>query len=79
MTLRLALTPGEPSGVGPDILISLVQKGCDHELIAYADPQLMQQRAAQLGLNLTLREPGATALPLAPGELAIVPVANSGL
>jgi len=75
MILRLALTPGEPSGVGPDILISLVQKGCDHELIAYSDPQLMQQRAAQLGLNLTLREPGATALPLAPGELAIVPVA----
>jgi 4-hydroxythreonine-4-phosphate dehydrogenase len=75
MTLRLALTPGEPSGIGADILISLVQSGCDHELVAYADPQLMQQRATQLGLKLILREPGATALPLAPGELAIVPVA----
>ena len=75
MTLRLALTPGEPSGIGADILISLVQSGCEHELVAYADPQLLQQRAEQLGLRLTLREPGATALPLAPGELAIVPVA----
>lgn len=75
MTLRLALTPGEPSGIGADILISLVQKGCDHELIAYADPQLMQQRAAQLGLTLKLREPGTTAMPLAPGELSIVPIA----
>ncbi len=75
MTLRLALTPGEPSGIGADILISLVQSGCEHELVAYADPQLLQQRAEQLGLRLTLRQPGATALPLAPGELAIAPVA----
>ena len=75
MTLRLALTPGEPSGIGADILISLVQSGCEHELVAYADPQLLQQRAEQLGLKLILREPGSTALPLAPGELAIVPVA----
>ena len=75
MTLRLALTPGEPSGIGADILIGLVQDGCDQELVAYADPQFMQQRAALLGLTLTLREPGATAKPLAPGELAIVPVA----
>ena len=61
MTLRLALTPGEPSGIGPDLLISLVQNGYDHELVAYADPQLLQQRAAELGLSLELREPGATA------------------
>jgi 4-hydroxythreonine-4-phosphate dehydrogenase len=74
MTLRLALTPGEPSGIGADILISLVQGGCDHELVAYADPQMMQQRAAVLGLTLVMREPGETALPLAPGELVIVPV-----
>ncbi|MFQ3227746.1 MAG: 4-hydroxy-L-threonine phosphate dehydrogenase PdxA, partial [Porticoccaceae bacterium] len=26
MTLNLALTPGEPSGVGPDLLIQLVQQ-----------------------------------------------------
>ena len=57
MTLRLALTPGEPSGIGADILISLVQSGCDHELVAYADPQLLLQRAEQLGLKLILREP----------------------
>jgi 4-hydroxythreonine-4-phosphate dehydrogenase len=75
MTLRLALTPGEPSGVGPDILIDLLQQGCEHELVAYADPQLLQQRAAQLGLTLKLRAPGAMPQPLLPGELAIVPIA----
>jgi len=75
MTLRLALTPGEPSGVGPDILIDLLQQGCEHELVAYADPQLLQQRATQLGLPLILRAPGDTPQPLLPGELAIVPIA----
>ena len=40
MTLRLALTPGEPAGIGPDLLINLVQQGHEHELVAYADPQL---------------------------------------
>jgi 4-hydroxythreonine-4-phosphate dehydrogenase len=74
MTLRLALTPGEPAGIGPDLLISLVQNGHDHELVAYADPQLLQQRAAELNLSLSLRKPGASPQPLKPGELAIVPV-----
>ena len=74
MTLRLALTPGEPAGIGPDLLISLVQNGHDHELVAYADPQLLQQRAAELDLNLSLREPGSSPQALKPGELAIVPV-----
>jgi len=74
MTLRLALTPGEPAGIGPDLLISLVQGGCDYELVAYADPQLLQQRAAELSLSLTLREPTASPQPLKPGELAIVPI-----
>ena len=75
MTLRLALTPGEPAGIGPDLLIRMVQDGCDHELVAYADPQLLEQRAAELNLSrLVLREPGASPQPLKPGELAIVPV-----
>ena len=74
MTLRLAVTPGEPAGIGPDLLISLVQQGHEHELVAYADPQLLRQRASELGLSLALREPGDTPQPLKPGELAVIPV-----
>jgi 4-hydroxythreonine-4-phosphate dehydrogenase len=72
MTLSLALTPGEPSGVGPDLLIQLVQQDQPHELVAYADPDLLSTRARQLGLPLHLIEPKQQ--PLAAGELAIVPV-----
>ena len=56
MTLRLALTPGEPAGVGPDITIQSIQHGSDHELVAFADPNMLLSRAKQLGLPLTLRE-----------------------
>lgn len=72
MILRLAVTPGEPAGIGPDLLIKLVQQGSPHELIAISDPLLLEQRARLLGLPLQLREPSGSAL--APGELAIDPV-----
>ena len=72
MILRLAVTPGEPAGIGPDLLIKLVQQGSPHELIAISDPVLLEQRARLLDLPLQLREPSGSAL--SPGELAIDPV-----
>lgn len=74
MTLRLAVTPGEPAGIGPDLIIQLVQSGYPHELVAYTDPDLLHQRARQLGLPLRLYEPHGASRPLASGELAICPV-----
>ncbi len=73
MTLRLAVTPGEPAGIGPDLLIQLVQNGCPHELIAIADPDMLQDRAKQLGLTLSLRPIDGAPRPLAPSELGIEP------
>jgi len=76
MTLRLAVSPGEPAGVGPEILVQYVQQGCDQELVAFADPQLLKERAEQLGLPLHLRyiETDQAPKPLAPAELSIVPI-----
>ncbi len=73
MTLRLAVTPGEPAGIGPDLLIQLIQEGYPHELVAIADPQMLQDRARQLGLELSLRPIEDSPRPLAPAELAIEP------
>lgn len=73
MTLRFAVTPGEPAGIGPDLLVTLAQTGCPHELVVYSDPDILQQRAEALGLILHLRPPGSTPEPLAPGELAVAP------
>jgi 4-hydroxythreonine-4-phosphate dehydrogenase len=71
MTLRIAVTPGEPAGIGPDLLIGLVRAGYPHELVAYGDPQMLTARARDLGLALHLRAPGARPRALGPGELAV--------
>ena len=74
MSLRIALTPGEPAGIGPDLVIQLAQQQHDVELIAIADPLLLEQRAKQLGLPLRLRSFQAQQ-PIqvcSPGELAFV-------
>lgn len=73
---RLALTPGEPAGIGPDLAILLAQQAQEHEIVAIADKQLLEQRAALLKLPVRFREVnlGDSPRPLAAGELAILPV-----
>ena len=68
---RLALVPGEPAGVGPELCVRLVQQAQPADLVAYADPDTLQAAAQALGLPLTLRDPGQ---PCGPGELAVRPV-----
>ncbi len=54
--MRIAITPGEPAGIGPELLVRLAnltqQDNC--ELVAVASPQLLSDTAASLGLPLTL-------------------------
>lgn len=73
---RIALTPGEPAGIGPDLCIQLAQQPQQCQLVAIADPQLLADRAALLGLPLQLREFSATAPERLPetGELFVLPV-----
>ena len=72
--IRLAVTPGEPSGIGPDLLIQLVQQPQKFELVAYGDPDLLKQRAQLLGLPLSLRTVTPEPKKLDSGELAIHPI-----
>lgn len=52
--MRLVITPGEPAGIGPDLIIQLAQTTHEHELICIADSSMLQQRAKKLGLPLTI-------------------------
>lgn len=74
---RIALTPGEPAGIGPDLVIALAQQAQAHEIVAIADPELLRTRARQLNLPLQLREINLhdTPRPGVAGELAVLPVA----
>jgi len=73
---RLALTPGEPAGIGPDLCVQLAQRPHHAELVAIADPDLLMARAAQLGLPLRLRlfDPARAPAPGRAGELIVLPV-----
>ena len=56
MLPRLLLTPGEPAGIGPDLVVAAAQRSWPAELVAVADPELLRERAERLGLPLELRE-----------------------
>ncbi|MDJ0034984.1 4-hydroxythreonine-4-phosphate dehydrogenase PdxA [Pantoea allii] len=73
---RVVITPGEPAGIGPDLAVQLAQQAWPVELVVCASPQLLLQRAAQLGLPLTLRvyDPARTAEPQQAGTLTVLPV-----
>jgi 4-hydroxythreonine-4-phosphate dehydrogenase len=73
--IRLAVTPGEPAGIGPDLVVQLAQQPQPHELVIYADPELLKARAGQLGLPLKLRTLTSTApRQMDVGELVIRPI-----
>ena len=51
---RLAITPGEPAGIGPDLCLQLAQQDHNFELVVIADAQLLSDRARSLGLSLDI-------------------------
>ena len=68
-----AFTPGEPAGIGPDLAIMIAQHPESHQLVAFSDPQLLTQRAKQIGLPLTILDPNSNAA-FSPGSLRVSPI-----
>lgn len=73
---RIAITAGEPAGIGPDILLAAAQGHWPAELVAIADPGLLRERADLLGLPLTLQPLDLAAAPQThrPGTLRVLAV-----
>ncbi|WP_409300576.1 4-hydroxythreonine-4-phosphate dehydrogenase PdxA [Pseudomonas sp. KCJK8993] len=69
---RFALTPGEPAGIGPDLCLLLAAQPQPHPLIAITSRDLLLERAAQLGVAVTL-------LPVDPEHLPDAPAAAGSL
>lgn len=63
---RFAVTPGEPAGIGPDLCLLLASQPQPHPLIAITSRDLLLERAAQLGVAVTL-------LDVAPGNWPDLP------
>ncbi|MCB1555516.1 MAG: 4-hydroxythreonine-4-phosphate dehydrogenase PdxA [Xanthomonadales bacterium] len=68
---RIALVPGEPGGVGPELCVRLAAGETAGDLLAIGDPRTLRHAAQTLGLNLELVDAGASS---APGVLPVLPV-----
>lgn len=75
-TEALALTAGEPAGIGPDLCVLIAQQSWPVPLVVIADPELLQDRAGRLGLPIRLLPIGAGTpeQPAPPGALYIAEV-----
>ncbi|PPT75268.1 4-hydroxythreonine-4-phosphate dehydrogenase PdxA [Xanthomonas arboricola pv. populi] len=73
MLPSLALVPGEPAGIGPELCVRLAQRPrSDAHLIAYADPDTLHSAAKALSLSVRLLDPDQRAR--APGDLPLHPI-----
>ena len=45
-------TPGEPAGIGPDLIVQLAHHSWDAILVIFADKDMLLERAAMLDLAL---------------------------
>lgn len=71
----IAITPGEPAGIGPDVTLQMAQHSIPAHVVAFADPHLLTQRAKQLGLpiQLALADQHSPQWHI-PGQLNVVPI-----
>lgn len=51
----IAVTPGEPSGIGPDIVLQLAAQKLPTAMVAIADPELLKQRARLINSSTEIR------------------------
>ena len=72
----IALTAGEPAGIGPDLCLQLATEACAHQRVVIADPDLLAERADQLGLKIALQpyDPERPASAQQAGQLSVLPV-----
>ena len=77
MVQALAITPGEPAGIGPELVVSLAQQARKIPWIVIADASLLRDRAHLLGLSLNV-ESDLWAPTLAAGSLTVKHVPLGG-
>lgn len=76
---KLAITAGEPAGIGPDICLQIAAQHSAAteaaELVVIADPELLHERARQLGIKIDIIEYRAdTHARTGSGTLTVLPV-----
>ncbi len=76
----LALCPGEPAGIGPDITVAAAAREFPARIACFADPEVLRARARALSLDMEFVtfSNACDVPPHRPGVLAVVPVRRRG-
>ena len=72
MRPRLALVPGEPAGIGPELVVRAAQRAWEAELVVYGDAAVLRRAAEMLALPLFLHARGEP--PRDPHSLELVDI-----
>ena len=51
----IAITGGEPAGIGPELILRLAAEGRLNPAVVIADPAVLEQHGRQLGLNVAVK------------------------
>ena len=75
--LRIALTPGEPAGIGPDLVAGIAASASSSERVVIGDGEVLAARARALGHRLQPYpfDPSTSPRAQAAGEIAVQQVA----
>ena len=74
MRPRLALIPGEPAGIGPELVVRAAQQDWDADLVIHGDAETLHRAACALQLPLALHRTGET--PASLRSLEIVDISH---
>jgi 4-hydroxythreonine-4-phosphate dehydrogenase len=75
VTRPLAITAGEPAGIGPELCLTLAHENLPCEVVVISDPDLLRSRAKLTGINTTITEidaADAADAKAGPGELLVI-------
>ncbi len=76
---KLAITPGEPAGIGPDLVVKLAQRKWGAVVVLFADKNMLLERAKTLGVGIVLHDYNENVeQPLPLGEMYIKHIPCTG-
>lgn len=68
----IAVSVGEPAGIGPDLVLQAARDGLTDKLVVVADRTMLEARAAHLGLSLNIQDYTGQPPPYSAGTLAVL-------
>jgi 4-hydroxythreonine-4-phosphate dehydrogenase len=73
MRPRLALVPGEPAGIGPELVVRALRQDFDADLLVFGDAAVLQRAASAISMPLELHRTGEMPASVRSAEIIDIP------